>query len=210
MIFVAYTRVDADACALEASARRLFPSSQGLRYIDEICVGTCREAVCERLAALVLLGALCEKAGISTAHNSPIKDAQGKPHFEGLPFDFSITHSRGIVAVALGNSGKLGIDIEASEPDAKKAKRLAKRYFSEREAEGVMQSHEEFARLWTKKEAAFKLLGGSLTEILSKDSESLFEDEKVFYNFYEIYGYPLTLCTESKQKDIEIFEQKLI
>ena len=210
MIFVAFARSDKDACALGVEARRLFPTPKCAEYIDKISAAASEESVCERLSALVLLGELCKEKNIETETLSLTRDACGRPYIENSPLDFSITHSRGIVAVALSDSGKVGIDVEASELDGQRFIRLARRYFSDSEAEMVEKKPEIFARLWTEKESAFKVIGGKLTDALCTDSNLLKEKSGLVFFHREIYGYPVTVCANKEQKSIKMVEKSLL
>lgn len=209
MILIAFTRNCGDVSDLEKEARRLFPTKKCAEYIGKICGAASEESVCERLSALVLLGELCKEQNVRTDSLSLARDACGRPYFEDSPLDFSITHSHGISAVALCDSGKVGIDIEASELDVQRFVKLARRYFSDLEAEKVEKAPEIFAQLWTEKEAAFKVMGGRLTDLLSTDSD-LLKKSGLFFDCREIYGYPMTICANKEPQEIKIVKKSLL
>jgi 4'-phosphopantetheinyl transferase len=102
----------------------------------------------------------------------PIVDpAQAPP---GL--HFSLSHTRGLAACAVGRSGALGIDAEAwCEPAPIE---LAERYFAPAEARLVATRAPEerpaaFYRLWTLKEAYLKATGRGLAAALDSFAFSL-------------------------------------
>ena len=52
----------------------------------------------------------------------------GKPFFENSEVDFSISHSEGIVCVAISEKGKIGVDIQAFLYTLKKRENIEKRF----------------------------------------------------------------------------------
>ena len=106
--------------------------------------------------------------------------AEGKPFIVNCPVQFSISHTNGIVAVAVSPSTPVGLDIEAIRP---MRDGFAARYFSEREQAEIASSSdpdEALIRLWTAKEATGKYhgtgLGNKVAEIDTQNAVSaLFE-----------------------------------
>jgi 4'-phosphopantetheinyl transferase len=97
-------------------------------------------------------------------------DASGKPALAGemaLPeFQFNLSHTRGLVAVAVAAHGKLGIDVEKIDRD-KADFSIAETYFAASEAATLRRVPEPdrpncFFRLWTLKEAYLKAIGTGL------------------------------------------------
>ena len=77
------------------------------------------------------------------------KSVDGKPFLKGLPYYFSISHSKNIVGLAIGEKN-LGFDIEYNNPERDFGK-ISKRY-------GLnIQNKKEFYDFWTKHEAKIKL-----------------------------------------------------
>lgn len=80
---------------------------------------------------------------------------------------FNLTHSRGIVGVAVSRGRAVGLDVEAKKRRTKKIDeiKLAKRYFSEEEVQtlsGLPPGEPRqllFVQLWTLKESYVKALG---------------------------------------------------
>lgn len=118
--------------------------------------------------------------------------------FRGI--DFNVSHSSGLVAVALalGDDAKVGIDVEKIGKGNEK--KLAERWFSPREIE-FLESGEslsvDFARIWTRKEAMLKYTGDGIARgILAADSFSPPENT-AFTELITPDGFVITLCHES-------------
>ncbi len=98
-----------------------------------------------------------------------------RPHFPELDFDVNWTHSGGYCVVAFGERGSLGrlrigVDLERLSP---RRLHLADRFFSAEEAACVKTlvesgksgpAEREFFRLWCRKEAFYKCVGGDFFE----------------------------------------------
>ena len=98
---------------------------------------------------------------------------EGKPYFRDLPFYFNLSHSGDYVLCAV-SSAEIGTDIQ--QHCGKNVERLARRFFTEREAAALEQAGEEretrerlFYRLWARKEAYGKLTGKGIAAALSAD-----------------------------------------
>lgn len=113
------------------------------------------------------------------------RDADGKPQL-AAPFaqwHFNLSHSGEWVALALGNAGPVGIDIESHERK-NNLTAIARRFFSAAENAALQQPAlsepqnpqlaavwlERFFAIWTLKEAHAKALGCGLSKILSCSS----------------------------------------
>ena len=175
---------------LEDRVRSLFSSKASSDYIDAIVRRKNQYSMLESLSALLLLASLLKKAGVDTHTLSLLREEGGRPFFKESSLDFSISHSRGIVAVALSDSGRVGIDIEAAEIDAKKAAQISRRYFGRDEE----ISPRELLRLWTEKEAVAKLYGIPLADFLSMETPA-----QVNLSEFEIAGHPCTLAYLGEQ-----------
>ncbi len=74
----------------------------------------------------------------------------------------SITHSGGLVACAIADSGDIGVDLEAANPRRNTAK-VAHKFYSENEAMWLeTQAPDRFFMLWVLKEAYIKAMGRSI------------------------------------------------
>jgi 4'-phosphopantetheinyl transferase len=89
------------------------------------------------------------------------------PPFGTPPLGFNLTHTRGLVACALGFGRELGIDAEAADRQADHPQ-LARHYFAaeERDALERLPAAEQsaaFMAIWTLKEAVIKATGRGLS-----------------------------------------------
>lgn len=101
-----------------------------------------------------------------SAHDVRIEsDEAGRPFAHGLPGSFSTSHSGAIGVMALA-PGPIGVDIEHFRAGAFDGGVCAVA-FSSREREWISRASNSdvaFLQCWTRKEAAFKALGGSMDE----------------------------------------------
>jgi 4'-phosphopantetheinyl transferase len=95
--------------------------------------------------------------------------AQGKPYLVDPPRDlrFSLTHARGMVAVAIAEGIDVGVDVEAADRRVEDMK-LAERFFAPQEAAFLRAldgdaRREAFFALWTLKESVVKATGDGLS-----------------------------------------------
>lgn len=92
----------------------------------------------------------------------------GKPFVTG-GWDFNISHSGNIVACAISQNGRIGIDVERHrdvEPQR------FKRYFSDNELAWMGNNANRFIELWTQKEAVIKASGiglKGLSQVITHD-----------------------------------------
>ena len=118
----------------------------------------------------------------------------GKPHVRpAVPGDgsnerralsFSLTHTRGLVACAIGFNVRVGVDVERLDRDVAAAE-VAARFFAPREVAALQQCDAasrtlRFVELWTLKEAYVKAIGLGLTQPLSALSFDLEDDAIAF------------------------------
>ena len=120
----------------------------------------------------VIFAILSDYAGFPvTASDVEESKENPRPRFPKLDFDVNWTHSVGFCVLAYGERGslgklRLGVDLERFSP---KRLHLAERFFSPEEAslvnglEGETAEH-EFFRLWCRKEAFYKCVGGDFFE----------------------------------------------
>lgn len=84
----------------------------------------------------------------------------GKPCFPDFPDrQFSLSHTAGLCLCALSDAGAVGTDIERVRP---RRPGLPRYVMSEEELAAFDGTWEDFARIWTLKEAFVKLRGGSV------------------------------------------------
>jgi len=123
--------------------------------------------VCHALLRVMLSRTAGRPPGTWTFSPGP----HGKPGVaaeHGLPdLQFNITHTRGLVAVALSWRGPIGVDAQILDAALDEVA-LAKRFFAAAEAELVtaasaLERPRVFAQLWTLKEAYIKATGLGLS-----------------------------------------------
>ena len=85
-------------------------------------------------------------------------DPQGNPRLPGSDIHISISHTRGMVVVALNDDHPIGIDIEH---EGRSAMRVRLRFLHGDELEQIT-SPAEVLLAWTAKEAIYKLFGGGV------------------------------------------------
>jgi phosphopantetheine--protein transferase-like protein len=120
----------------------------------------------------VIFGILSEFFGESVTAADLVESKENtRPEFPKLDFDVNWTHSGGYCVCAFGERGtrgrlRIGVDLERYSP---KRLHLAERFFSKEESAqlatlNVDQAQKEFFKLWCRKEAFFKCVGGEFFE----------------------------------------------
>jgi phosphopantetheinyl transferase len=135
---------------------------------DRVVVWWSRVAGDERgQAGRLLCAAAASVLGVPAGDVAVIREPGHRPVLGGAAegLHASLSHSRGIVAVALGRAGPVGVDVEVLRSLPVIA--LARRWFTAAEADWVADQpvHRRtrcFLTLWTGKEAMGKALGGGL------------------------------------------------
>lgn len=111
-----------------------------------------------------------------------------RPYFSKSPFNANWTHTKNLCILAYSESACVGIDAEFIRP---KSLKIAERFFHSEEIKYLNELNQkneylvatEFFKLWCRKEAYFKCVGGSFWgEILGK---SLLSKEQVKVSFSE-------------------------
>lgn len=187
---------------LEDSARRAFPHDDSQRHIDIITARSNEESKRESLFALVILARLCDKCGLDRRNLAISREESGRPFFVAAAVDFSISHSGGAVAVALSDSGCVGVDIETTDLPPERAKKMSARYFSSDDQTDIKCDPSQFARIWTEKEAYAKLCKIPLAFLLSSKNQTNHHlntsvANNVFFHRFSLGIYPVTLCSDN-------------
>lgn len=93
-----------------------------------------------------------------------VRTSEGRPEFPLCGFDANWSHSGDVCVLAYSFSAKVGVDIERIRP---RKLRVAERFFADEEKARLFgkdlpgeTSLREFYRLWCRKEAYFKCIGG--------------------------------------------------
>ncbi len=126
----------------------------------------------------------------------------GKPYFTDGDTDFSISHSGRLVGCALMRGGKVGFDLQERKIDTEKAKKLALRFFSEKE-QAICESSGDYEKMfhmiWTKKEALIKYHGICFENSEISDTTKLPSELCMFSAFMsqEKESYAFSLCCKS-------------
>lgn len=114
------------------------------------------------------------------------KTPEGKPYFPSLPdFHFSISHSKGFIAVAVSES-PVGVDCERIDEIRPHALR---RTFTAEE-QRYADTPERFYEVWTRKEAYFKRLGTGITENFASFNSLSAADIRSF----TVKNYAVSVC----------------
>lgn len=158
----------------------------------------------ERLCAGYLLEDEIAARSLASGSIRYERSDSGRPFLPDIPVDFSLSHSGRFAACAVAPRGSpysdealsFGIDIEdkSLSRDPKRLRRIADRFFTEKEAASLPEEDDPgfinaFIKLWTKKEAAAKAADIPGAKILAKELSD--------YSFFTIneYGFVLTLST---------------
>lgn len=154
MVKVAYT-----------SIRELTPSERELVSQHELThqeTFTSARRQQEYLCGRALLRLMLEHwTGMPAKSHRFAKTDSGKPVCVDGPA-VSITHSGGLVACAIADSGDIGIDLEAVNP-RRNVSAVARKFYSEEEASWLeTQAADRFFMLWVLKEAYVKSMGHSI------------------------------------------------
>jgi len=149
----------------------------------------------ESLSALLLLARTLRNMGLNPSEITVGKDKNGRPRIEGEGrIDFSISHSGRFVACAVSDEERVGVDIEKISRDSNYLK-IADRFLSEAERKEVKNA-DDFARMWTRKEAYYKYLGSgeSLAVTDSGSADGVYIESFLIEN-----EYFLSVCSETKK-----------
>lgn len=90
-----------------------------------------------------------------------LRTPKGKPYFQGIPIQFSLSHSGNIMVCAMGRN-EVGIDVQHIRHA--RTIEVAQRFFSSEESDYVTQNGEKaFFELWARKEAFVKYIGEGIS-----------------------------------------------
>jgi hypothetical protein len=141
-----------------------------------------------------LFSLLNSEYGISATESDLKKTEHGKPYIENCPINFSITHSKGNIAIAFSDSD-VGVDEEVV-----KGSFTARQIFGVTPKDGV-----EYALLFTKAEALVKYYAGSILLDLKKIDFSdgvVYNGEKIDLNFLTFFVDGLVLTVATKETSL--------
>lgn len=119
----------------------------------------------ERTATYLLLVELLKDMGEYSAMPLIGHEEKGRPMLENYAgLNFSQSHCKGVVAVAIDKEGMVGIDVEGRR---KVSDSLIRKVCSEAELKQIAEAEDgqmEFIRIWTRKEAFLKCIGTGIQD----------------------------------------------
>lgn len=148
----------------------------------------------------ILLKNLLSKSNISYNSLDYYINENGKPYLKNYNIFFNISHSFDYVITTISDK-EIGIDIEKIR---KTPLNIINQFATEKEKEYILSSNnnieERIFKIYTLKEAYFKMLGTNLNHILEveftiKNDKIYCNDEKVKVGFIDdIKGYIIAYC----------------
>jgi 4'-phosphopantetheinyl transferase len=181
-LWISFER-SADEPALDALRALLEPDE-----LTRIDTAYSTEVRARFLASRVMQRTLLARyTGVEAATLRFVKGEHGKPalarEFESQGLFFNVTHTEGLVAVAIGRHRDLGVDAE-NLYERTTALKLARRYFTAEESRNLeslplADQPTRFYTLWTLKESWMKATGRGLAAGLDNAAFSLDERHQV-------------------------------
>lgn len=104
------------------------------------------------------------------------KDEFGKPHLKDTPIGISVSHAKGFGAAAINLQGEVGIDIETERAQIH---RIAHKFLHDSETTWATGSGEKLTKIWTAKEALYKLHGRTQLTFAEQLLVSDFRDQNL-------------------------------
>lgn len=151
-----------------------------------------------------LLYCLLRDRGIETSKMKIKHNNYGKPIIEN--FNFNITHSHNLVAVAI-SSNEVGIDVEYL--DNRDQSKIAKTIMSDEEYLKYLDDNQLFYIIWTQKEAYLKWKGTGIQLSALKDKKIKIEADTKLIDLSEDERYCLSVVPgKSKINFVEILNEK--
>ncbi len=159
------------------------------------------EAKIRSIIGELLLSELLKKRNIDYNDIDYSYNEYGKPYLSDSKIFFNISHSYDYVITVISDN-EIGIDIEKIR---NVPKNIVNQIATEKERKYVLAKEERLFRIYTLKEAYFKLLGNNLNNILNveftiKDNKVTCSDESVTSKFInDIDGYVIAYCEKKKK-----------
>jgi 4'-phosphopantetheinyl transferase len=130
-------------------------------------------AAAEWLATRVALRLLLERAVGAKWRRAPfVRTAHGKPHLQGAPVVFSLSHVAGLALIGLAASGPIGVDLERARAVRVRPPRRARieEAGAALNAEQPLPDGEaaRFLQAWVRLEAFAKAQGGGIGRLLTR------------------------------------------
>lgn len=160
-------------------------------YVDNVTSRKSDKSRKESLSALLLLLHGLEAVGADPFGISIARSDNGKPYFKcGCDLHFSISHDRDLVAVALSEQN-VGIDVQSNH-NFENCKKIAERFFTDREISDIQNGNSDFFDVWTKKEAFCKLSDAPLSSIVGSELP-----QNIFFYTSKTENLTLSLATHT-------------
>lgn len=146
----------------------------------------------------MLFHVLSKFHGVNATEGDLLYAESGKPYLKNHPVEFNITHTDGLVMIAVSDDGEVGVDAEYLYRD-NDAEKIAEKYFFPQEREQI-KTRKHFFTLWTKKESAIKYASLTIASSLKKTTfigetpvgEDKYADAKTRSYAFDDYVYSVT------------------
>ncbi len=156
------------------------------------------------LLGVALLESALAEIGIALDSESLGYPLNGKPQLAGGP-DFSISHTRGLVACAVAERGRIGLDLEAT---GSVAPATAARVLDTKERAALDRGALDPTDAWVMKEAVVKLHGrgiGALASVHLRAHQALLEGATAWLHRLTLaHGYTAWLASDAASSQIRV------
>lgn len=133
-------------------------------------------------------------------------DERRKPHWPGGKADFNLSHSESLLACALADQGRVGIDVEYVRPLQDSA-RMFEQILSPGEIPSACEDQHLFFQYWTRKEAVIKAEGSggvwNMPQVRLRETEACYKNtDWKLYPLELAPGYAACVASEYGGQDI--------
>lgn len=149
----------------------------------------------------------CKLTQIETKFNQHLSRLEALYNNKPLPISISISHSKGIVCVALSQTSQsFGVDLEQINKKRSFIK-LANHFYHENEVQlisAAKQPHNIFYRIWTLKEALAKTIRLPISQLLSKNVFEEIQKRQLYTTSCHYDDFDITLINNTPLNDVVI------
>jgi len=149
----------------------------------------------------------CEFTQIETKFNQQLSRLEAFYNNTPLPISISISHSKGMVCVALSQTNQtFGVDLEHIN-QKRSFKKLANHFYHENEVQPIStakQPHNTFYRIWTLKEALAKTIRLPISQLLSKNVFDEIQKRQLYTASCHYDGFDITLINNTPLNSVVI------
>ncbi len=156
------------------------------------------------VAALLVRSELSKRLGIPCKKVTFEKGAHGKPYIKGGGAQFSVSHTKGAVCVAVSD-GETEIGVDVERRDRRISDKLKERTLSKNELAEV-STDEDFLRMWVQKEAFLKRTGIGLTTVIRGVDTTVLTDLAVYECGAYFVGAAGTTAEEAQVRVLQLEE----